>query len=89
MKDSKIVKLLNLITRSGALTQDLLQSSHITRNLSVTAYLSRRFFVLDEIFSVLLLDDFSLNICSVSDPFIFRLTWRRNPFLVENAYVLG
>ena len=34
-------------------TQDLPQRSHITWNLSVTTHLSRRFFVLDEIFSVL------------------------------------
>ena len=36
-----------------ALTQDLPQRSHIKWNLSVTNHLSRRVFVLDEIFSVL------------------------------------
>ena len=71
-------------------TQDLPQRSHITWNLSVTTHLSRRFFVLDEIYLLsFLFDDFSFNISSVSDPFIFRLTWRRDLFLVENAYVFG
>ena len=73
-----------------ALPQDLPQRSHITWNLSVTTHLSRRFFVLDDIYLLsFLFDDFSFNISSVSDPFIFRLTWRRDLFLVENAYVLG
>ena len=73
-----------------ALTLDLPQRSHITWNLSVTTHLSRRFFVLDDIYLLsFLFDDFSFNISSVSDPFIFRLTWRRDLFLVENAYVFG
>ena len=72
-----------------AVTQDLLQKSHINRNLSLTTHLLKIFRARWYIFSVLLsvlFDDFSFNISSDSDPFIFRLTWRRNPFLDKNAY---
>ena len=65
-----------------ALTQDLLHKSHVTRNLSLTTHLLKIFRARWYIFAVLLLDDFSLNISSDSDPFIFRLTWRRDPFIM-------
>ena len=58
---------------TSALTPDLLQKSHITRNLSLTTHLLKIFRARWYIFAVLLLDDFSFNISSDSDPFIFRL----------------
>ena len=60
-----------------ALTQDLLHKSHVTRNFSLTTH-PLKIFVLDDICLLSFFsDDFSYNISSDSDPFIFRLTWLR------------
>ena len=60
-----------------ALTQDLLHKSHVTQNLSLTTH-PLKIFVLDDIYLLsFFFDDFSFNISSDSDPFIFRLTWLR------------
>ena len=70
-----------------ALTQDLLHKSHVTRNLSLTTHLLNIFRARWYIFAVLFLDDFSFNISSYSDPFIFRLTWlRTSSWLTTHMY---
>ena len=68
MKDAKVVellRLLNLITRSLSLK--------IFNNPSTEDFSSSMIYICCPFF----LDDFSFNISSVSDPFIFRLTWLR------------